>query len=35
MGFLVVNLDLWCENGFEKIVLEFLKIRGKDFFYFE
>ncbi|EQD89925.1 glycosyl transferase 8 family protein [Helicobacter pylori SouthAfrica50] len=33
MGFLVANLDLWRENGFEKIALEFLKTRGKDLFY--
>ncbi|MGN8511193.1 glycosyltransferase family 8 protein [Helicobacter pylori] len=33
MGFLVANLDLWRENGFERIALEFLKNRGKDLFY--
>ncbi len=33
MGFLVANLDLWRENGFEKTALEFLKTRGKDLFY--
>ncbi|GAA7835061.1 glycosyltransferase family 8 protein [Helicobacter pylori] len=33
MGFLVANLDLWRQDGFEKIALEFLKTRGKDLFY--
>ncbi|GAA7431603.1 glycosyltransferase family 8 protein [Helicobacter pylori] len=33
MGFLVANLDLWRQDGFEKTALEFLKIRGKDLFY--
>ncbi|WP_104745186.1 glycosyltransferase family 8 protein [Helicobacter acinonychis] len=35
MGFLVANLDLWRQEGFEKIALEFLKNRGKDLFYSE
>ncbi|GAA7851539.1 glycosyltransferase family 8 protein [Helicobacter pylori] len=33
MGFLVANLDLWRQDGFEKTALEFLKTRGKDLFY--